>query len=135
MTGDTEITVRISGEGLDLFEMYRTLRPLMDALGKINDLLYGCPPDDCRMDCFQFGCGAEFPFKEPVYSGITHPPPPSPPPPPTLPPMLPPSPPQPTSPPPSRPPASPPPMICLDTCGTAGDVVCQDGGWGAMTAL
>ena len=80
VTGDTEITVRISGEGLDLFEMYRTLRPRMDALGKINDLLYGCPPDDCRMDCFQFGCGAEFPFKEPVYSGITHPPP-SPPPP------------------------------------------------------
>ena len=22
-------------------------------------------------------------------------------------------------------------MICLDTCGTAGDGVCQDGGWGA----
>jgi hypothetical protein len=44
--------------------------------------------------------------------------------PPSLPPILP-------SPPPP-PPASPPPMICLDTCGTAGDGVCQDGDWGAM---
>ena len=26
-------------------------------------------------------------------------------------------------------------MICLDTCGTAGDAVCQDGGWGAFGAM
>ena len=58
-------------------------------------------------------------------------PPPSPPP--SLPPPSPPpSPPPPASPPPpTAPPASPPPMICLDTCGTAGDGVCQDGGWEA----
>ena len=26
-------------------------------------------------------------------------------------------------------------MICLDTCGTAGDTVCQDGGWGAFGSM
>ena len=26
-------------------------------------------------------------------------------------------------------------MICLDTCGTAGDAVCQDGGWGAFGSM
>ena len=39
-------------------------------------------------------------------------------------------PPPPTPPPPPSPP--PPPTICLDTCRTAIDTVCQDGGWGAM---
>ena len=47
----------------------------------------------------------------------------------------PPAPPLPPLPPPSPPPASPPPMICLDTCGTAGDTVCQDGGWGAFGSM
>ena len=37
--------------------------------------------------------------------------------------------------PPQPPPASPPPMICLDTCGTAGDTVCQDGGWKAFGSM
>jgi len=49
------------------------------------------------------------------------PPPPPPPPPPKLPPQ--------------PPPHAPPPMICLDTCGTAGDAVCQDGGWGAYGSM
>jgi hypothetical protein len=26
-------------------------------------------------------------------------------------------------------------MICLDTCGTAGDTVCQDGGWKAFGSM
>ena len=26
-------------------------------------------------------------------------------------------------------------MICLDTCGTAGDTICQDGGWGAYGSM
>ena len=26
-------------------------------------------------------------------------------------------------------------MICLNTCGTAGDAVCQDGGWGAFGSM
>ena len=26
-------------------------------------------------------------------------------------------------------------MICLDTCGTAGDSICQDGGWGAYGSM
>ena len=37
--------------------------------------------------------------------------------------------------PPLPPPYAPPPMICLDTCGTAGDDVCQDGGWGAYGSM
>merc|ERR1719327_777248 len=86
-TGDTEITVRITGEGLDLHEVYQTLQPLMDKLGKINSLLNGCPPDKCEMDCLQFACSKTdppFPFHPPVFSGLP-PPPPSPPPP--LPPL------------------------------------------------
>ena len=86
-TGDTEITVRITGVGLDLHEVYQTLQPLMDKLGKINSLLNGCPPDDCQTTCLQFACSKAdppFPFHPPVFSGLTHPPP-SPPPP--LPPL------------------------------------------------
>ena len=41
-------------------------------------------------------------------------------------------PPRPPSSPSPPPPAAPMPMICLDTCGTAGDSVCQDGGWAAQ---
>ena len=41
-------------------------------------------------------------------------------------------PPAPPAPPPSPPP---PPGICLDTCGTAGDTVCQDGGWKAFGSM
>ena len=51
--------------------------------------------------------------------------------PPPSPPTLPPTPTRPPTP----PPASPPPMICLDTCGTAGDTVCQDGGWKAFGSM
>ena len=46
-------------------------------------------------------------------------------PPPPLPPLAPPSP----------PPLSPPPMVCMDTCATAGDGVCQDGGWQAFGSM
>ena len=53
--------------------------------------------------------------------------PPPPPPPPSPAPLPPPS--------PSPPPLSPPPAVCLDTCGTAGDRVCQDGGWGAFGSM
>ena len=64
-------------------------------------------------------------------------PPPSPAPP--LPPLPSPSPSQPSPfPPPLSPPPSPSPPVCMDTCGTAGDGVCQDGGWksyGAMCEL
>ena len=38
-------------------------------------------------------------------------------------------------PPPSPPPLSPPPQICMDTCGNAGDGVCQDGGWKAYGSM
>jgi len=37
--------------------------------------------------------------------------------------------------PPLPPPPPAPPMICLNTCGTAGDAVCQDGGWGAFGSM
>ena len=43
--------------------------------------------------------------------------------------------PPPPPPPPSPPLPPPPPMICLDTCGTAGDAVCQDGDWGAFGSM
>jgi hypothetical protein len=43
--------------------------------------------------------------------------------------------PPPPPPPPSPPLPPPPPMICLDTCGTAGDTVCQDGDWGAFGSM
>ena len=61
--------------------------------------------------------------------------------PPPAPPATPPSP-SPLSPPPMPPspsspplPLSPPPMVCMDTCGTAGDGVCQDGGWKAYGTM
>ena len=69
------------------------------------------------------------------------PPPPSSPPPspspssPPRPPAPPPSPSFPPPPSPSPPPLSPPPMICMDTCGTAGDEICQDGGWRASGSM
>ena len=66
-----------------------------------------------------------------VEGSVTVLPAPSPPSPPLLPPSLPPSSPSPPTP----PPASPPPMICLNTCGTDGDGVCQDGGWGAFGSM
>ena len=47
-------------------------------------------------------------------------------------PPYPPMPPSPSSPP---LPLSPPPMVCMDTCGTAGDGVCQDGGWKAYGTM
>merc|ERR1719149_458120 len=44
--------------------------------------------------------------------------------------------PPPSPPPPSPPPPlSPPPAVCMDTCGTAGDGVCQDGGWKAFGSM
>jgi len=52
-----------------------------------------------------------------------------------LPAPSPPSPPSPPLLPPTLPLASPPPMICLNTCGTDGDGVCQDGGWGAFGSM
>ena len=32
-------------------------------------------------------------------------------------------------------PLSPPPMVCMDSCSTAGDEVCQDGGWAAFGSM
>ena len=63
------------------------------------------------------------------------PPPPSPSPLPLSPPPLQPSPSFPPPPSPSPLPLSPPPMLCMDTCGTAGDGVCQDGGWKAFGSM
>ena len=36
VTSETQITVRVVGEGLDLFAMHMMLRPLMDRIGKVR---------------------------------------------------------------------------------------------------
>ena len=115
VTSETQITVRVVAAGLDMFAMYATLWPLMDRIGKTNDLING------------------FDFQAvPIFGGFTYPPPSPPPPLPPLPPPHPP--PRPPSPPP-LPPLAPPPMVCMETCGTAGDGVCQDGGWQAYGSM
>merc|ERR1740117_1776104 len=71
VTSETQITVRVVGEGLDLFAMYMTLRPLMDRLGKTNDLING------------------FDFQAvPIFGGLSYPPPSPPPPLPPLDPQM-----------------------------------------------